>query len=105
MIPKRRFRNDLSFISDALDDMAYGFNFFPHGGTSYSFKGQVVDTDKYDIVPKKEYRQELLRLKEEEIEALDRQHEAEENYYKEKRKKLVEQKESFTRELRSKNKE
>lgn len=105
MIPRRRFRSDLDFISRVLDDMAYDFNYFPPQSQSYTFKGQIVDTDKYDIVAKKEYRLELLKLKEEEIEALDRQHEAEESYYKEKRKKLVEQKESFTRELRNKNKE
>ena len=91
------------FFREAMDDMASGFEYFPSSGKSYSIIGELVDTSKFDVIPKESYRQELLKKKEEEIEALDRQHESDEKYYQERRKNLVEEKETLTRELKQKN--
>ena len=83
---------------EALDDMRYGFEYFPSSGRSCSIIGELVDTSKYDIVPKKEYQEELLKQTESKIEALDKE-------YKEQRKRLVEEKENFTKALKQKNKD
>ena len=81
-------------INQAMDDLAYGNSFFP-SIPSYTFKGQVVDTDKYDIVPKRKYTEELIQQAQERIDALDRQHESDEKHYREQRKRLLEKKESL----------
>ena len=57
----------------------------------------VVDTDKFDIIPKESHRKEMLAKKEEEIAALDREWESTKIYYTERRKKLEEEKESILR--------
>jgi len=88
----------------AYDDMATGFDdiarafdqFFPV--RTYTFGGTVVDTDLYDIVPKQKLFDDQIKRSEEEIEALDRQHDSEEKYYQNARKRLVEHKESLLRE-------
>ena len=77
MLPKRKYRS----LIDVFDDFAGGFYNPQH--TSYSFRGEVVDTDKYDIVPKRFYRDELIKQVEEEIETLDRD-------YKKERERLTE---------------
>ena len=86
------------------DDMAEGFyeigkvwdSFFPIG--AYTFGGTVVDTNLYDIVPKQKLFEEQIKRSEEEIAALDRQHDSEEKYYQNARKRLVEHKEYLLRE-------
>jgi len=85
------------FFRDALQDMNYGFSYFPPNYTSYSITGELVDTSKYDIVPKQEYREKLVKQKEEEIESLERQHESQEKYYKNRKAILEEEKESLIR--------
>ena len=90
------------------DDFAEGFyeigrvfdDLFPL--KTYTFSGRIVDTSKYDIVPKQFYYEEQIKRSEEEIEALDRQHKSDEIYYQERRKRLVEQKESLLREKEKK---
>ena len=84
-------------LGDVFGDNMYGFHYFP--SEIYSvFKGQIVDTDRYDIVPKESYRQELIRQKEEQIRALD-------DYYKERKKRLTEEKASLAKAIESKNKD
>jgi hypothetical protein len=61
--------NDLATGFDELDNFFSGF--FPHRSISCSFKGQLVDTDKYDLVLKKEYVEEEIKRKEEELRRLD----------------------------------
>ena len=97
---KRRF-----FVNDDLAEEFYEIgrvfdDLFPFN--RYSFSGQIIDTDKYDIVPKQSYYEEKIKRSEEEIEALDRQHKSDEIYYQERRKRLVEQKEYFLREKEKK---
>jgi len=90
------------------DDIATGFDdierawskFFPI--RSFSYGGTLVDTDLYDIVPKQKLFEEQIKRSEEEIEALDRQHESEEKYYQNARKRLVEHKEYLLREKEKK---
>ena len=36
--------------------------------TSFTYRGQWVDPDKYDIIPKKEYQQTLIENKQKQIE-------------------------------------
>ena len=93
---KRRF--------SAYDDLATGFNdivrawdqYFPVRTFSTTFRG--YDPDQFDLVPKPSYYEEQIKRSEEEIEALDRQHESEEKYYQNARKRLVEHKEYLLRE-------
>ena len=95
----RRYEYDgglfLNSFRNILDDMMYGFNYFPSVSTT-TFTGQLVDTEKYDIVPRPEYQAELLKQTESKIEALDKD-------YKEQRKRLVEEKENLTKALKQKN--
>ena len=99
MIRKRRYGYGFSdFFREALDDMRYGFEYFPSSAQSYSIIGELVDTSKYDILPKKEYQEEILKQTEKQIEALDKE-------YKERRKRLVEEKENYTKALKQKNKD
>ena len=80
---------------EALDDMSYGFNYFP-SDNHYPYAGELVDTEKFDIVPKREYREKLVKDKEEEIKTL-------ETYYQNRKTILLEEKESLIR-ARDKNK-
>lgn len=47
-------------------------SWFPKS-TTYTYKGQWVDTDKYDIVPKSSYKKELIEKKEVRISELKEQ--------------------------------
>ena len=98
MIKRRYGYGFRDFFNDAMDDMVHGFEYFPSSSNSYSIIGQLVDTSKFDVVPKREYQQELLKKTEDKIEALDKE-------YKERRKNLVEEKEELTRALKQKNKD
>jgi len=81
---------------EALNDMSYGFNYFPSSRDDMAVIGELVDTDKFDIVPKREYREKLVKDKEEEIKTL-------ETYYQNRKTILLEEKESLIR-ARDKNK-
>ena len=99
MTLKRRYGYGFGdFFRDAFNDIGYGFEYFPSSSNSYSIIGELVDTSKFDIVPKREYQEELLKRQEEKIEALDKE-------YKEQRQRLVEEKESYTKALEQKNKD
>jgi len=90
------------------DDMAEGFyeigkmfdTIFPV--TRYTTTLRGYDPDLYDLVPKPSYYDEQIKRSNEEIEALDRQHESEEKYYQNARKRLVEHKEHLLREKQQK---
>ena len=49
---------------------------------SWTWRGQWVDTDRYDIVEKPEYRKELTEQKDKELKELD-------SYYERKKKELL----------------
>ena len=53
----RKFNFNDWFFSDVLNS--------PH--TTFSSRGQWVDTDRYDIVPRKSYIDELIKQKEDDI--------------------------------------
>ena len=98
MTLKRRYGYGFGdFFREAFNDIGYGFEYFPSVSTT-TFSGQLVDTEKYDIVPKETYRQELIKQAEDKIKALDED-------YKERRQRLVEEKESYTKALKQKNKD
>jgi hypothetical protein len=90
------------------DDLAVGVSeiekvfdsFFPPRTFSYSLRG--YDPDKFDLVPRASYYEDKIKRSNEEIEALDRQHESEEKYYQNARKRLVEHKEYLLREKEKK---
>ena len=86
-------------ISDVFDDMAVGLDFFDFNPfrRSYSFGGQIVDTEKYDIIPKLSHYETLITKKQEQIEALERQHESNEKYYEERLRTLKQEKETLLR--------
>lgn len=58
-------------------------------------QGQFVDTDKYDIFPKKTYLDDEIRHKEEEIQENERAHEASNKYYKNREEYLKSKKEKL----------
>ncbi len=91
MIRKYRF-------GDLMDDLAMGLDIWSPNTTNFTWRGQWVDTDKYDLVPRKSYYEELINKTQERIEALDRQHESDKRYYETKRKELTEEKERLLRE-------
>ena len=92
---------------NVFDDMAHGFNYFTPSTTDFSFSGQLVDTEKYDIVPKLTHYETLINRKQEELDALERQHENEKKYYKTRKDKLLEEKETLLRDRdnRTKNRD
>lgn len=65
--------------------------------TSRKSTSIMVDTDKFDIVPKESHRKEMLDRKEEEIAALEREWESTKKYFEERKKKLEEEREKLTR--------
>ena len=65
-------------IFDEMDDIVSGFWMSPA-------RGVWVDTDKYSIVPKESYRQELLTKKDKELKQLD-------DYYAKRKKEIEEEK-------------
>lgn len=73
--------------------------------TDWTWKGQWVDLDKYDVTPKKSYQETLVRRKQEEIEALERQQESDNKYYEERKRRLAEEKERLLRDRDNKNKD
>jgi hypothetical protein len=86
--PRKRYT-----IGDVFDDMAFGLStMFPTENYSLSFKGQLVDTEKFDIIPKQSYIDEQIKRKEGEIEANERDHKASTLYYEERKRKLLEEK-------------
>jgi hypothetical protein len=55
-------------ITKVIDDMFEGFNNFPTGA-SLSFHGQFVNTDDYDIVPRKSKLERDLKEKEQALQS------------------------------------
>jgi hypothetical protein len=58
----------------AHDDFAFGleniervFDMYSPLKSSFTFKGQLVDTDDFDIIPKKHYTDRKIKEKEQEI--------------------------------------
>ena len=60
-------------ISDFLNDFAYGIDSI-YPVKSYSFKGEIVDTSKYDIVLKKDFIDKEIARKEEELKQVEIKH-------------------------------
>ncbi len=61
------FREDLHLFSDFFD--------FP-SCSSWTLRGQWVDTDRYDVVPRPEYRKSLIEKKEQRIKELKEEQES-----------------------------
>jgi hypothetical protein len=92
MIPRRKYRSEM----DIFDDFAMAF--YEPFKTSFSFRGTFVDTDKFDIVPRKSYYEEEINKTQEKIDALEREHENAERYYQTRKDRLLEDKETLLRE-------
>jgi hypothetical protein len=92
MIPRRKYRS----LMDILDDFAT--DFYDPTRTNFSFRGTLVDTDKFDIVPRKSYYEEQINSTQQNIDALEREHENAETYYKIRKDRLLEHKETLLRE-------
>ena len=61
---------DYRHFYQIYDDLAWlGDIFFDPNRTTYTVRGEFVDTSKFDIVPKLEYRQKLIEAKQKELEA------------------------------------
>lgn len=59
-------------VNDDLATFIDDFLGFPFGRTTtYSYHGQWVDTEKYDIVPKASYKEELIEQKKKRLDSLD----------------------------------
>ena len=61
-------------LKGILDDMAWGYDSFyvspfEH---NYTFGGQIVDMDKYDLVPKQSHYDTLIKQKQEQIDVVDK---------------------------------
>jgi len=70
---------------NVFDDLA---EFYDPFVTTYSFRGQLVDTEKYDVIPKPSYKQELLQKVEKDIETLDKDYKKERERLEEKKERL-----------------
>lgn len=66
MLPKRYT------VGDIMDDMYAGLDYF--ASESYTFKGQIVDTEKFDIIPKRDYLEGEITRKEEELKRIEEIH-------------------------------
>ena len=55
------------------DDFAWVDEWFEPWRTSWTFRGQFVDTDRYEIRPKESYKKELIEKKRGEAERLQKQ--------------------------------
>jgi hypothetical protein len=72
---------------DAFDDMGWWLG-SPTSTLSWDSKREWVDTERYDIVPKKEYRKVLIENKQKEIESLLKEKERLEEELKELKRDL-----------------
>ena len=68
-----RFYKTVLPLIDELDPIIEWTGFYPMQYPSW-YKQKWVDTDRYDIVEKPEYRQRLIENKEAEIKKLDQLH-------------------------------
>jgi len=59
------FNDDMAWILDC----AYN----PFRSSSWTVKGEFVDRDKFDVVPRPEYKKELIESKQKEIDNLEEQ--------------------------------
>jgi hypothetical protein len=88
---KNRFDEIRKFVNDDFGDI------FGRHVVSYSVKGQFVDLDKYDIVPKANYIDQEIRRVDQELETLERQQESTNKYYENRKSVLLEEKEKYKR--------
>ncbi len=93
LIRKYRF-GDL--MNSVMDDMGMPDFWNPVGSSTYN--GRWVDTDKYDVVPKKQWYVEQVKRIEEELFTLERRRDATLEYYENQKKSLLEKKERLERE-------
>ena len=83
-------------MNSALDDMGMPDFWNPVGSSTYN--GRWVDTDKFEVVPKKSWYVEQIKRLEEDLATLDRQRESTLKYYENQKKVLQEKKEKLERE-------
>jgi len=76
------------FIDRFFDDF-WGFEVWHPEVTSWTLRGRWVDPEKYDIVPKKEYAEKLVRQKEDQLKELDDYYERKKRELKEERNRLL----------------
>jgi hypothetical protein len=73
----------------ATDDLAVFDHFFGWASPTFSFlKGEFVDTEKFDITPKKSYQEQQLKFKEKKLEELQDRRKNDNMLYDEQEKEL-----------------
>jgi hypothetical protein len=77
----------LMSIKDLIDEWYKGWPYSE--SNSWTYQGMWVDLDKYDVIPKKSYVEKLAKEKDKELEEL-------EQFYKNKKQKLLSEKEKLT---------
>lgn len=93
----RKYKTTGDFLDEVLDGMwdKGMLDYLSPKRSSLSFKGTWVDTDKFDIVPKKGYFDEEIARKSEQIDALKREFESYKTHYDIRIKKLEEEREAL----------
>lgn len=66
----------VNWFTDWLDGWPFG------EPQSWTYRGQWVDLDKYEVTPKKEYAEKLAKEKDKELEELD-------DWYEKRKQKLL----------------
>lgn len=61
-------------FGDIFEEMFEGRYFFSPQSNNYTFRGQIVDTDRYDIVLKKEFVEKEIANKEDELKSVEETH-------------------------------
>lgn len=61
-------------FGDIFEDVFAGINYLSPWRYSYTFSGQIVDTSRYDIVPKREFIEGEITRKEEELRRVEEIH-------------------------------
>lgn len=91
----KRYFGDL-VVKNFNDDIEVFDDFFNLSRPSFScLRGEFVDTDKFDIVPKRKYLEEQIKRAEEAIEANERDRESSQKYYEMRKTRLLEDKEKL----------
>ena len=90
-------------MDSVLDDMAVGFEYLSPLTNSYTYHGMLVDTYKFDIIPKRGYYDDQIKAVEQELVTLERQQESSLKYYENQRKILQERKDKLEREKENKS--
>jgi hypothetical protein len=92
---KNRFDDIVKRVNDDFVEFDSFLN--PFRVRTYTFNGQVIDMDKYDVILKPTYLDQEIKRVEQELETLQRQQESTIKYYENRKIALLEEKEKYKR--------